>query len=144
MARRTELVVIDAEGRDKGRRFHLTEMSADVGARWALRFILALTNANGELPDMELAHSGFAGVAKLMPGLFDALAKLDASTVQPLLDELMGCVQYVPEARGVPMQAIMKGDNCQIDEIGTFFTLYWKVLQLHVGFSLAADSPIPA
>lgn len=141
MARKTELVTIDTPGRDHGKTFVITEMSADRGARWAYRALLALTNVGASIPD-EMLHAGFAGVAAMqaiIPDLFRALGKLEFDRAEPLLAELLGCVQYQPP--GLPKQALMAGELCQIEEIATFPLLHWRTLSLHVDFSEAVSTP---
>ena len=139
MTRKVTEYVVDADNRDKGATFILTEMSADRGASWAYRLLFLLLNSGGVISD-DMLHSGFAGVAavgRMLGELKDAIEKLPYEKIQPLLDELMACVKWQPEDRRLAAQAIMRGDNCQIQEISTFFKLHWAVLELHTGFSLA-------
>lgn len=140
MARRTKRVTITAEGRDKGKAFELTEMPADQGERWATRAILALANAGAKLPEGALG-SGAAGLELtwrnvLVTGIH-ALQGLTEPSIRPLLDELKPCMHYVPPQPGVPTQPIFPGDNSQVEDFQTWYTLYFEYLQLHLGFSLA-------
>ena len=52
------------DGRDKDKVFLLTEMSATQGEDWAMRAILALMQANVDLPDGAL-ELGMAGLAEI-------------------------------------------------------------------------------
>lgn len=140
MARRTKLVTITAEGRDKGKVFELTEMPADQGERWATRAVLALANAGAKLPEGALG-AGTAGLELgwrnvLVMGI-QAMQGLTEPSVRPLLDELKPCMKYVPPQPGVPRQDIFPGENSQVEDFQTWYTLYFEYLQLHLGFSLA-------
>lgn len=53
MARKTKLVTIAAEGRDKGKCFLIREMPAMQSEKWAIRAILALGRADAEVEDAD-------------------------------------------------------------------------------------------
>lgn len=133
MGRRTQTVTISKEGRDKGKVFILTEMSADKAERWALRALFLLGSTGALLPDGAM-DSGMAGVAAA--GL-QALFKIPFEMVEPLLEEMWECVQY-QHAPSHPLQSLFKGDACQIEEVTTRLQLRTALLELHTGFSLAA------
>lgn len=138
--RKTENLVIQTEGRDKGKTFALTEMSADAGERWALRMLLALTNTGAAIPE-EALQAGMAGLAAV--GI-QAIGMLQADVVQPLLDELWDpCVRYIHSPK-LPAQEVIRGTNSQIEEVGTRLQIYKALLKLHTGFSLAANPPTTA
>lgn len=139
MARRTTRVTITAAGRDKGKVFELREMPADQGERWANRAILAIANAGGKLPDGVL-ESGMAGLELtwrnvLVVGLL-AFKGLSFAEVEPLLDEMKPGISWCPPGAAPPQQ-IFPGEDSQIEEWGTWYTLRYEWLQLHLGFSLA-------
>ena len=141
--RKSITVTISSEGRDKGKTFVVKEMSADQGERWAMRALLALTNAGVQLPD-GAAEAGMAGIAAA--GI-EALGKLQFAAVEPLLDEMWECVQYQPpdvKGQKLPTQNIFAGDGSQIEEIATRMQLRMEVLKLHVNFSQGADTPFTA
>lgn len=114
-----------ADGRDKGKVFIVTEMPARPAYRWALRALFALMNSGFEVPD-ELQSSGMAGLAVL--GV-KALGKANFSQMEPLLDELLTCVQVVPD----PMRPnITRSDiDADIEDAKTYFLLQKEVLSLH-------------
>ena len=141
--RKSITVTISSEGRDKGKTFVVKEMSADQGERWAMRALLALTNAGVQLPD-GAAEAGMAGIAAA--GI-EALGKLQFAAVEPLLEEMWECVQYQPpdvKGKKLPTQNIFSGDGSQIEEIATRMQLRMEVLKLHVNFSQGADTPFTA
>jgi hypothetical protein len=125
-------------GRDTGKRFLLTEMYSEQAEKWAIRAILALFNANSEVPDGAL-NTGMAGLASIMAQGVRSLKGMQYGAIAPLLDEMMACVKYIPQppAPQEP-QELWTGENCQIEEIQTRFQLRMEVLELHLGFSLAA------
>lgn len=135
MSRRTALWTATHD-RDAGKTFLITEMSADKAERWAIRMVLALTNANVEVPEGSLT-AGMSGVASILAQGVRGLAGLKYASIADLLDEMMECVQFQPQPH-LPPQALFKGENCQIEEVRTRLELRMEVLSLHVGFSLAA------
>ena len=125
MSRRTELVTIDAEGRDQGRQYLLTEMPAMQAQKWALRAFLALAKSGVEIPDT-IAAQGLAGMTQISLG---ALRGLNPELAEPLLDSLMQCVAFQARATVRPL---VEDD---IEEVLTLLQLQAKVFALHVGFS---------
>lgn len=143
MARKTNKVTITAPGRDRGKTFVLTEMSADKGERWALRALLALSRGGIEVPP-GMFDQGWIGLANFLPyALVIGLRSLHGSQwteVEPLLDEMMECVRFAPPGYNGDerlLQTLFPGDNSQVEEIATRLHLRKEVLQLHVNFSLA-------
>ena len=132
MTRRTDLVTITAEGRDKGRTYLITEMSAFQAEDLAVRVLLALANAGVDTPD---AGSGMAGLA--VSGM-EALKKLPYATAKPIMDEIRGFMQYQHK----PGQAPMPLDDTNVEEVTTLFELRKRFLFLHLGFLKAGDTPI--
>lgn len=126
--RKTSIYTETADNRDKGKVFKLEEMSADQAEAWALKAFFAIMNAGIELPD-EVADLGFAGIATA--GL-KALGKVDYETARPLLDEMMTCVQIIPDpAKPNVARALFPGD---IEEVATKLKLRKAVFDLHVAF----------
>lgn len=130
MARKDTTVIISAEGRDKGKKFFIKEMPASQAIRWADRAILALTHAGVQLPN-NFRDMGMAGMAIM--GL-QALMGLNYMEAEPLLDELMTCVQIVPSERAAPRPIIVDDD---IEEPFTIMYLRAEAFLLHVGFTMA-------
>lgn len=139
--RKIERFTITSEGRDKGKTFILTEMPADQGERWALKALLALTNTGAAIPE-EALGAGMAGLAAV--GV-QALGMLNATQVQPLLDELWPtCVRIVPPNEKLLPQEIISGINSQIEEVKTRTEIYWALFKLHTGFSMPVELPTSA
>jgi hypothetical protein len=126
--RKTSTYTETADNRDKGKIFKLEEMSADQAEAWALKAFFAIMNAGIDVPD-NLADLGFAGIATA--GL-NALGKVDYETARPLLDEMMTCVQIIPDpAKPNVARALFPGD---IEEVATKLKLRKAVFDLHVAF----------
>lgn len=128
MARKTVTVTIVEEGRDKGKVFVLTELSAYEAEEWAGRAIFALMNSGVAIPD-NIAQAGLAGVASL--GI-QAISKLPFDAAKPLFDKMLECVQIQPSPNVT--RALIDDD---IEEVATLLTLRKRVLSLHVDFSMA-------
>ncbi len=132
MARKTALVVIEAQGRDHGKQFALREMPASQAEKWAMRALLALARAGIDLPD-DPAEAGLPEIARIGLSALGAMAFADA---EPLMDEMMACVRAVPDpARPAILRPLIEDD---IEEVATRLHLRREVFQLHVGFSIPA------
>lgn len=144
MARKFKTVAIDAEGRDKGKSFLIVEKSAYDAEKWATRALLALSRAGAEVPDDALS-AGSLGL--VLVGL-DALRKLPYEEAEPLLEEMLGCVHFVPDVTktdpmsGRPVtRGLMLPDEFNdgdVEEVATLLKLREEAVGLHLGFSLAA------
>ena len=133
--RKEAIVTITAEGRDKGKRFKITEMSASRAEDWGIRAMLALAHSGVDIGDLD--GTGMAGLAVL--GV-QALGKLDFYEAKPLLDEMFECVQFMPnEKDGNVVRQLIDDD---IEEVATRLKLRAEVFQLHMGFSSAGSNSI--
>ena len=140
--RRTKLVTITSEGRDKDKTFLITEMSSYTGEKWAYRTLLALSRGGFELPD-GIFDAGMSGLAPMVPYLlvigFRSLHAARWEELETLLDEMMSCVQYKPPQIDLVAQDLRNDANSQVEEIRTRVELRKEVLMLHVApFDLAA------
>jgi len=128
--RRTEIVEI-TEGRDAGKKYQITEMSAEAAEWWAFRALQAIASSEVDLnlqaPMAELARTGLKALASVSP-----------SQAKPLLDEMMSCVQIMVPATQKP-RALMDGD---IEDVKTRFLLRKAVMELHLGFSTGGEEQI--
>lgn len=133
MARKTDiLLVADESSRDHGKAYHITEMSASQGEAWGLRAMLALTRSGIEVPP-EVLSQGLMGVAIL--GI-KAFAGITWPEAQPLLAEMMACVQFCYDPNNPSMMRTLTEPD--IEEVSTRLLLRERVLSLHLGFSIAA------
>ncbi len=144
MARKTLKVTIqddrtpDADGqvtgdlsRDVGKTFLITEMPASQAERWAMKALLAVARAGIDLPVGLYEQGSMRTLAVL--GL-QAVTSIQFEEAEPLLDEMMKCVQIVEQ------KATRDLTEDDIEEVRTRLLLRRKVLELHVGF-LKAGNP---
>ena len=126
MALKTKQITIE-HGRDKGRVFLMTEMSAAHADNWAMRALIALANGGVDLGGLspQQGMMGMAGVA------LDALGRLKADDAIPLLNELLDCVQIIPEG-GKPRPLNM--DFNDVEDFTTLWRLLKEVFALHTDF----------
>jgi hypothetical protein len=136
MARKTTTVTIADPGRDNGKSFFLTEMSADQAESWGMRALLALAKSGVTLPP-DIEKSGLAGAASM--GL-KALSGLPWEAAKPLLDEMLGCVKCIPDPGKPHITRPLIEDD--IDEVKTRLKLRMEVWNLHTGFLMAARTQI--
>jgi hypothetical protein len=129
--RRTKDIIIDQEGRDKGKHFFITEMPAAQAERWAMRAILALSTAGFQVPE-DMQHAGMAAIA--VAGL-NALNHVSFADFTILMDEMMSCVQYVTSENPRVVRSLVSDDD--IEEVLTRAYLKAEVFGLHTGFNLA-------
>ena len=139
MARKETTFIADA-GRDKGKQFLITEMSASQAESWAIKVILAVGNAGIEIPD-DLSSQGMSG---LMAVGYMSLLKIPFEAAKPLLDEMMTCVQYAPSPN--VKRPLIEDD---IEEVQTRLALRKAIWNLHMDFflgesGLTTESEVPA
>lgn len=117
--------VID-EGRDFGKVFVITEMPARAGHAWATRALFGAMNGGVVIPD-GIQNAGLAGLATL---LLSSLGKIPAYVGEPLLNELLDCVQIMPDSNKPAVTRAIIDDD--IEEVATIFKLQKEVLSLHI------------
>ena len=125
MARKT-VTFTATDGRDEGKQFVITEMSATQGERWAIRLLLAVGAAGIDIPD-ELVARGMLGL--LAVGYMNLL-KIPFDAAAPLLDEMMTCVKRQEAAVA---RDLVEND---IEELATRFKLRKAIWELHTDFFL--------
>lgn len=128
--RKTKTVTITTEGRDKGKSFLLTEMPVLAAEKWAARAILALLKAGVDVP------GGADPLEQLMKLDIAAIVRIPWEAAEPLLDEMLKCVQFAPAGMS-QARALIDSD---IEELGTLFTLRKEILGLHFDFFVNAGS----
>ena len=133
MARKTKTLVIDKEGRDKGKVFLLKEQSAYDAEKWALRLVEAGQKVGIDIPP-HIANSGVAALQ--MMGIF-IFASISATEREPLLDQLFDCITIIrdPSHPAMSFPLIRTGEDQDIEEIATLWTLQNEVIMLHGNFS---------
>lgn len=129
---RKELYYTETKGRDAGKVFYIREMSATQAEWWAIRAGMAMARSGVDLPE-NFADMGIAAMAGT--GL-KMVSQIPPAEAKPLLDELMECVQCVPDASNQNIKRRLIDDD--IEEIATRLKLRAEVFKLHVDFFQAA------
>jgi hypothetical protein len=128
--------------RDNGKSFLLVEMPARPAEKWAARVFLALAHARADIPPGIAAKYATArGNMQQVSYMAGLLGHLQFPEMEPLLDELMGCVSFLSSPGPPPVTRPLHdaGDvNDDIAEIATRQHLRAEVLDLHVGFFMPA------
>lgn len=131
---RKQEVVVASFGRDDGKRFLITEMPAARAEKWAMRALLMLKGSGQEIP-RNVEGMGMVGVAILGLNAF-LRGEIDPADLEPLMDEMMTCVQIVRDPR-YPDKASDLVSQDDVEEVATRLWLRSEVLRLHTGFSPA-------
>jgi hypothetical protein len=134
MARKEIYYTFEDKGRDLGKTFFIREMSATQAEWWAIRAGMAMARGGVELPD-NFADMGIAAMAGTGLKMVSQIPPLEA---KPLLDELIECIQFVPDASNQNIKRKLIDDD--IEEIATRLKLRMEVFKLHVDFFTAAAS----
>lgn len=131
--RKTATYTVKSKGRDEGKQFLITELSASAAEEWAIQTFLALASSGIELSD-DVKSMGFAGLAMTS---MNAMGSIPYDKAKPLLDKMMSCVQIIPDpARPNVVRTLIEED---IEEVATRLKLRKEVLALHTDFFKAAD-----
>lgn len=126
MALKSKEIIIE-KGRDAGRRFIITEMPAAQADHWAMRALIALANSGVDFAGLN-PNQGMMGMVGATLG---ALGKIKADDAIPLLNELLDCVQIVPE--GGDARALNLDFN-DVEDFTTLWRLRKEVFALHTDF----------
>lgn len=129
---RKEIYYTETAGRDAGKVFYIREMSAAQAEWWAIRAGMAMARSGVDLPE-NFADMGIAAMAGT--GL-KMVSQIPPAEAKPLLDELMECVQCVPDAANQNIKRRLIDDD--IEEIATRLKLRAEVFKMHVDFFQAA------
>lgn len=131
--RKSTIITIEKEGRDKGKKFRITEMPVIKAEKWATRAFMALANIGLDLPENGVGISGLA-TAFSKYGL-QSLAKIPYDKVSPLYDELLDCCEYLGDGTSnVSRQMDNKTAEEVVEEVSTLFTLRFEAIKIHLDF----------
>lgn len=141
MARKVQeyqVSLADTDNRDRGKTYVITEMPATQAEAWAIRALLALARNGTEVP-AEALQAGFAGLIPYLTNLVGAVRWEDA---QPLLAEMLTCVQYQATIDSQGTKFTRKLVDGDIEETETLMLLRKEVIKLHKGFLRAVGNLI--
>lgn len=137
MARKTKTVIVpqstgEREDRDAGKHFLITELDAVRTEKWATRALLAIAGSGTDIPPEVLQMGAGAVVAAGMR----ALVTMSFAEAEPLLDEMMDCIAFIPDPKRPDVTRPFDHDD--IEEVTTIWLLRSEVVEIHTGFSPAA------
>lgn len=125
---RKELLYVAEDGRDKGKRFKITEMSAMQAERFALKAFSGAVRAGINLPD-GIEASGMFALARFG---YSMLVTMPYEISGPLFDELAGCIKLMPSMDKPNItRDVIEGD---VEEVQTLLKLKKAAYDLHVDF----------
>lgn len=130
----TKDVVITEDGRDKGKLFVITELPARQAERLGRRVLMAIGKSSVSFEPDEM-QSGLEGIAALASTGLRALAGVDPDQLEPLLDEMLGQVVFVPNPADRTVTVGFPLFFDQIEEVKTILVLRDEVVNLQLGFS---------
>jgi hypothetical protein len=115
--------------------YRITEMPAEKSEKWAMRVFVALKGAGSEIPE-SAARLGMAGITL---GFINAFlrADIDPDKLEPLLDQMMDCVQIIRDPKKHPDIATDLVSDDDIEEPQTRLWLRSEVIRLHTNFSVS-------
>ncbi|WP_145484410.1 hypothetical protein [Yersinia aldovae] len=134
MSRKQITYIVEDEGRDKGKEFLITEMSAWDAEELSEEIYRAMGHGEFNSLPADVVAMGAAGLATV--GI-SVLAAAPASVSRPISDRILSTVEVVITNEGKDITRSIK--PIDFEEISTIRTLKDKVFELNFGFlSLAA------
>ncbi|ELI8281156.1 hypothetical protein ACT4JQ_004672 [Yersinia enterocolitica] len=134
MSRKQITYTVEDEGRDKGKEFIITEMSAWDAEELSEEIYRAMGHGEFNSLPADVVSMGVAGLATV--GI-SVLAAAPASVSRPISDRILSTVEIVITNEGKDITRSIK--PIDFEEISTIRTLKDKVFELNFGFlSLAA------
>lgn len=129
--RKTKEFTIE-KGRDKGKKFRITEMDVIKAEKWAGRLFLCLASIL-ELPENSSGINGLSGALQKY-GL-KSLAKIPYESLEPLYNELLDCCEYLGDGTSSISRPLTEATASEvIEDVSTLFTIRMEVLKLHLDF----------
>ncbi|HDL6888381.1 TPA: hypothetical protein PXL93_004390 [Yersinia enterocolitica] len=134
MSRKQITYTVEDEGRDKGKEFIITEMSAWDAEELSEEIYRAMGHGEFNSLPADVVSMGVAGLATVGVSV---LAAAPASVSRPISDRVLSTVEIVITNEGKDITRSIK--PIDFEEISTIRTLKDKVFELNFGFlSLAA------
>ena len=134
---KTKTVTIE-KGRDKGKKFLITEMPAMQADEWSHQLIEQASLSGVNLKDVDILNmntDSMKGMVEIGVGIFTVLGRIPYQISREMKFDLLNrCVQLVPSS-GNPRAC--EWDQ-EILDFPNFTKLAFNVIELHIGF-LAKD-----
>ena len=128
MARKEKIITLE-DGRDKGKRIKITEMSAWDATEWADDLLLSAMANGVDIP----SFAGMSGVAEVGFALLGKLSKKDAKEA---LNKLLSCCKHLPDPKNDAIA--IEIDHDILEEMASFYKLRMEAFKLHVNFFQSA------
>ena len=121
-------------GRDQGKTFVVREMPASKLEKWSARAMLALFNGN--LPADIAEQARGSNAVALAQVVTSGLGRISWELVEPLYDELLGCVYHVPDPSTPSARVQLNPANvdAHIQDMSTLLRLRAGVLEVCFDF----------
>lgn len=129
MARKEVTFIVDAEGRDKGKEFLITEMSAYDADEMSQDIFRAMGDSGFSSIPADVIAMGCAGLATV--GL-SVLSASSPEVARSMRDRLMATVQVVITHKGE--QQVRPVNPIDFEEVATIRTLMDKVFKVNFDF----------
>ncbi len=130
MARKEIPFIVETEGRDKGKEFLITEMSAWDADSLAQDIFRAMGDSNYSSIPADVIAMGCAGLATV--GL-SVISASSPEVARQLRDRLMSTVDIIITSDGQRQQRKVNG-SLDFEEVSTIRSLLDKVFQVNFGF----------
>jgi len=120
---RKEIEITIEEGRDAGKTFKVTEMSAVQMDRWAMKALCLFGKGGTSVIDV---------LKMSITDLLDSFFKLDYEKAEPLLNELLACASFKKDGVYVNMSGSLV--DSVVEDSSTLSRLRYEALKLCFGF----------
>ncbi len=135
--RKTKVITIETDNRDKGKSFLIKEMSAHKAEQWSAEALVAIFSGN--VPADILQVSQTSNTAALATAMEYLLKGLSWKAIKPLYNSLLSCVSFIPEKenKANPVNVIpLTETNIEnfIEEVPTLLKLRLAALEINLGF----------
>ncbi len=135
--RKTKVITIETDNRDKGKSFLIKEMSAHKAEQWSAEALVAIFSGN--VPADILQVSQTSNTAALATAMEYLLKGLSWKSIKPLYNSLLSCVSFIPEKenKANPVNVIpLTETNIEnfIEEVPTLLKLRLAALEINLGF----------
>lgn len=134
--RKEAIITIDS-GRDAGKTFHVSEMSASHVEKWAARALLVVLGGNGQMDNAQVKDLAKTSNASALVSVgLGALSTVSWEKVEPLYDELLPQVAIMPDADKPSVKITLRPANVDnhVEDVATLVRLRGEVLKLSLDF----------
>lgn len=121
------------KGRDEGKVFRITEMSAMDGFKFSFKVFHGMARGGVQVPD----NAQQLGIVALLNIGLSGIACIPHDECLSLIEDLMGCIQIIPDSGNLDVaRRLVLSD---FEESGTIRKLLMEAFKLHADFIFAGD-----